>query len=140
MPNYWVMRVDHEENTAFLWKELRDGRLRQGWGWDTEQDLRRIEQRLESGPLTEAQQKCWRGNRRLLDTQPDGIQHGDLVLTPHLPEYGRWSLSQVVGPYSFSIPPAEEDYGHILSVELLSGPSGVDQYAAGVSARLRSTM
>jgi hypothetical protein len=35
--------------------------------------------------LTEEQQDAWRGNRRMLGSEPDSIQNGDVVFVPHLP-------------------------------------------------------
>lgn len=31
MPRYWAIRTD-QARRAFIWTELLDGRLRQGWG------------------------------------------------------------------------------------------------------------
>ena len=145
MTRYWVIRTD-KAKTEYVAGELAQGRLRQGWGWADEQDLRRHRRRpARAGrPLTDAQKNTWRGNRRLLDTEPDGVRQGDLVLLPHQPRLGSWSLVRVAGPYrwehpaelnSFDMP----DYGHILPVEMVS-TRPIHPFEDAVSARLRQTM
>jgi hypothetical protein len=141
MPRYWIMRVDHREAKNFLWNELKAGRLRQGWGYREDQNLDTIAARKKKGAaLTDEQQDTWRGNRRMLGSEPDSIQKDDIVLVPHLPEDRHWSIARVVGPYRFEIPNAPKDYGHILPVELLSEDRPVGFHAKGVAAELRQTM
>lgn len=140
MTSYWVMRTNRSED-QFLSKELAQGRLRQGWGWLAEQDLDAIRRaRVDNLTLSDAQRQCWRGNRRMLHTEPDGIRTGDIVLVPHLPKEGMWSVTRVAGPYRFEIDGRLKDYGHILPVASLSGDSPVHPYEESVSARLRETM
>jgi hypothetical protein len=140
MLRYWVMRVDRDAK-PFLWDELKAGRLRQGWGYEDDQDLEVIAKRKAKGAkLSDHQQDTWRGNRRMLASEDDSIQQGDIVLVPHLPEEQHWSVVRVVGPYSYDIAKKHDDYGHILPVELLSGDHPVSFYAEGVAAGLRQTM
>lgn len=76
MPRYFVVRTD-KRRAAFIRKELEAGRLRQGWGWQPEQDIRLIRRKLdEGGSLTAEETAAWR-NRRLLDTERDGLKLGD---------------------------------------------------------------
>ncbi len=52
----------------FIWAEVRHGRLRQGWGWMEEQDLRRIAARRQAGAdLTGKEVAAWPAHR-MLDT------------------------------------------------------------------------
>jgi hypothetical protein len=37
--NYWCYRINKDE-VEFFWNELKEDRLRQGWGWLKGQDLR----------------------------------------------------------------------------------------------------
>jgi hypothetical protein len=141
MARYWAMRVDHREASAFLWSELNEGRLRQGWGYRDDQNLETIAARkAKGGQLGDHQRDTWRGNRRMLGSEPDSIAKGDLILVPHMPRYGRWSLVRVVGPYSFAIPESPRDYGHVLPVELLSRHRAINPHEPAVSASLRQTM
>ena len=93
--------------------------------------------------LDEEEASVWR-NHRLLDTEPDGVKAGDVLLLPNLPDDGRWVLARVTGPYDFNIPPALKDYGHIVPVEVLRDNAGkiavVDPDNEHVDARLRATM
>lgn len=136
-----MMRVDHREARDFLWGELQAGRLRQGWGYQQDQDLTVIAGRKREGTaLSPAQQDTWRGNRRMLPSEDDSIQVGDIILVPHLPKDRHWSVARVVGPYSYQIPSEQRDYGHILPVELVSGKTPVSFLATPVAAGLRQTM
>ena len=49
--------------------------------------------------LNEDQRNTWRGNRRLLETEPAGVKSGDFVLVPHLPRHGTWSIARVSSLY-----------------------------------------
>ena len=103
----------------FIWAEVRRGRLRQGWGWMEEQDLRRIAARRQAGAdLTAEEVAAWPGHR-MLGTEPASMRFDDLVVTQNLPRQGRLSVCRIIGPYDFGIPGSPEDYGHILPVELL---------------------
>lgn len=140
MAGYWVMRTD-KDAASFLWQELEEGRLRQGWGHDPSQNLDVIASQLRGGQqLTSDQAICWRGNRRMLPSEADGIRQSDVVIVPHLPRQGSWSVVRVNGPYRFEIAESERDYGHILPVELLTARRPVNPYEEAVSARLRQTM
>jgi hypothetical protein len=144
MTRYWVVRTD-KAKTEYVAGELAQRRLRQGWGWTDEQDLRTIAADSQVGKaLTDAQKSTWRGNRRLLDSEPDGVRPGDLVLLPHQPSHGSWSLVRVSGPYRWEHPTELNsydmpDYGHILPVEMVS-TRPIHPFEDAVSARLRQTM
>jgi hypothetical protein len=144
MTRYWVIRTD-KAKTEYVAGELAQGRLRQGWGWTDEQDLRAIAADSKVGKaLNDAQKSTRRGNRRLLDSEPDGVRQGDLVLLPHQPALGSWSLVRVAGPYRWEHPTELNsydmpDYGHILPVEMVS-TRPIHPFEDAVSARLRHTM
>ena len=115
---YWAMRTS-VSGPDFIWAEVRRGRLRQGWGWTEEQDLRRISLRKQAGAsLDEEELAAWPA-RRMLGSEPDGIRLDDLVVTQNLPSQGRLSVCRVVGPYEFQVAKPQGDYGHILPVELV---------------------
>lgn len=140
MASYWVIRTD-KKATDFLWRELEEGRLRQGWGFDLSQNLVVIRDAVSRGePLSAWQASTWRGNRRLLDSEPDAVRVGDIVVAPHLPRRGEWSVARVSGRYKFDIPSSKGDYGHILPVDLLTVSRPVNPYEMAVSAKLRQTM
>jgi len=146
MTRYWALRTD-QERRSFIWSELRAGRLRQGWGYAPELDLELLaEMRRQGGRLAKYQQEAWRGNRRLLPSQPGSMQVGDIVVFLHLPRYGVWSIARVTGGYRYRISAqgnavdGTPDYGHIRDVELLTDQRGVDPVREGVSDALRRSM
>lgn len=135
----WAVRTD-QNRRGDLWAELQAGRLRQGWGWDPEMDLEVIAERVAARePLTEWQRQAWE-NRRLLTSQHDGVQVGDLVVVLHMPEHRRFSLARVTAPYQFDGGQAFGDYGHILPVRLLSGGHGISYVDERLSERLKAAL
>lgn len=130
-------------------QELAARRLRQGWGYDPTQDLRSIAVKVAArAALTHTEAVAWR-SRRLLSTQPDGVQPGDVIILPNLPTQGRWVLCRVTGGYHFEISDRRNDddvfdYGHIVEVEAVRDAAGgiaiVEADNQVVDARLRSSM
>ena len=147
MRRYVVVRTD-KGRASFMLREFEQGRLRQGWGWLLSQDLRLLRAKVNAGQkLTAEEAAAWR-NRRLLDTEPDGLKTGDVVVVPNLPEQGRWVIARVAGPYTYAPPDPEAkvgaDYAHVVAVAPIRAPGGklavIDPDNAAVDARLRSTM
>ncbi len=121
----WMMRTDRS-NAEWLWSEVQEGRLRQGWGYAPTQELPLLRDRRERGePMSRDDDWAW-PNRRMLSDEPDGMQIGDLVLLPHLPREWRWSIIRITGPYRYNIDATHGDYGHILPVEILAADHGDD--------------
>ncbi|MEQ9498737.1 MAG: restriction endonuclease [Deltaproteobacteria bacterium] len=148
MVRYIAIRHDTTA-TAFFASELEQGRLRQGWGYRNEHDLRRVQERVRrKEELSPELQSVWR-NRRLLDSEHDGLQPGDLLLLPHVPQHGLWSIARVSGRYRFELSAVvseagTNDYGHIVPVEPFRDRDGciarVHPQNEYVDARLRTTM
>ncbi|MDI1436469.1 restriction endonuclease [Polyangium sorediatum] len=144
---YLVLRTDRTQR-AFLTRELEQGRLRQGFGWRREHDLRLLRDQVRAGKkLTEEEASVWR-NRRLLDTEPDGLKPGNVLILPNLLDQGRWALARVKGAYEYApiVAPGREgpDYGHIIAVDPIRTPAGkvasVEAENTHVDAELRATM
>jgi len=91
---YWAMRTS-ESQRSFIWAEVRRGRLRQGWGWEEEQDLQIVQRQLNAREqLTKAQREAWPA-RKMLGASQDGIEIGDLIVTQNLPREGHVSVCRV---------------------------------------------
>lgn len=136
---YWAMRTSGH-HLDFVWAELKAGRLRQGWGWAEEQDLRRIaERRRAKAELSSAELQAWRAHR-MLATESAGMRVGDLVVTQNLPRQGRISVCRVAGAYYFEMPTSAypEDLGHVLPVKLLV--KDIDRRDGQVSEALRQAI
>ena len=89
---YVVMRTDKNVK-PFILAELSEGRLRQGWGYRAELNLKLLRKKIDSGKkLTDEEAAAWR-NRRLLDTEPDGLKPGDIIILPNILEQGLWVLA-----------------------------------------------
>ena len=144
---YWAMRTGAKKSSDihnFLNEELfSKGRLRQGWGWNPDQDLRKMrEVWRETGKLNDAQNAA-NGNRFMLDGDPpnDHMNVDDIVLVLNMPYNGLFTLCRITGPYEYSIPLEEDlnNFGHILPVEVLT-PNGVANSHELVDAGLRRSM
>lgn len=143
---YTVVRTDRDHRD-FIQQELALGRLRQGWGSRPDDDLRLLSKKKSAQKLNEHEARVWR-NRRLLDSEPDGLKPGDVVVLPNLPEQGQWTLARVTGGYDFSpvlLPGlSHPDYGHIVAVTPIREPGGqlaiVEADNHHVDARLRASM
>lgn len=148
---YWALRTDRF-NKALLFSELRAGRLRQGWGNHPSQDLRLVQAEIAKGGkwwarLSEKQNEVLR-HLKMLSSAEDGMKVGDLILAPNMPEDGYFVIAEVAGDYFYQ--PLElskkqdvwgtgKDYGHVVPVRLITD-KGIDKYADGVDAKIRSTL
>ena len=136
--NCWAMRTsrDSEEHRRFLYAELLDGRLRQGWGWNESQDLRRLED-------------LWANREELSDIQKDAAKHwrmgnggknymqvDDLVAVLNVPGDGLFTICRITGDYDYQIAREFGDFGHVRPVEVLT-PKGVSNDHDLVNANLR---
>lgn len=148
---YWAVRTDRS-NRAILLDELRQGRLRQGWGYEAGQDLRLIHgEILRGGKWWErlsATQKDVLPHLRMLPSAEDSVQLGDWVVTPNLPEDGMFLVAEVIGEYYYEplkltrdtdVNNVGQDYGHVLPVRVLTA-KGINRYADAVAADLRGSV
>ena len=137
--NCWAMRTSRhsEKHRIFLDNELRSGRLRQGWGWEESQDLRRLAELWANGrELDDAQEKAARHWRMGNGHGVAYMQVGDLVAVPNMPNDGHFTICRIAGDYYFEIAQDFEDFGHVRPVEVLT-PMGVANNHDLVHAGLR---
>lgn len=114
--NYWGFRTHWRNSEAhkFLCKEVKEGRLRQGWGW------------LEGQKLPECKEDC--GAKRNLPIY-NKVKKGDYLLIPHVPSYNMVTIVRAKEDFStgYKYEIAEQkateknkgfkDYGHIFPIE-----------------------
>ncbi len=118
---------------SYLWAEAVEGRLRQGWGAADEQNLYVIAEAVRNGRRLSAHQQEARRALRMVSSWPGRMQVGDIVVAPHLPQYGRLSVFRIVGAYEWSLGPAltwGERFGHVLQVELIE--QDIDRHGRGL--------
>lgn len=125
MANYWGYRID-TNYIDFFNNELHAGRLRQGWGWEDGQDLRRMK----------VDDSAW-GNCRMFNE----VKRGDRLLVPRLPNWDSVAVVEAtedwnVG-YQYEIDENLGDYGHIFPAILICS---FNRYSPDVSAGIRSTL
>ena len=69
--HYWGYRICNEAS-SFFYEELKEGRLRQGWGYNSGQDLRCLT--YDEGA---------RKNLRMFEE----VKKGDILLVPRIPSW-----------------------------------------------------
>jgi len=110
---FWNIYV---ESQSYFWSEIKEGKLRQGWGYDEKLDLRKLnEKRTNNLILDEKEQQAWdRCNHMLLY-----IKQGDLIAVKNVPSREQFTIVRVTGDYDFKIGDIG-DFGHILPVQVLN--------------------
>jgi hypothetical protein len=122
--NYWCYRIDNNY-PEFFWKELVDGRLRQGWGWHKGQDLNNFKKDEGAGR-----------NRPMLN-----VEKGDILLIPHLPDWDDIAIVEATEnwneKYKFEIDKDMGDYGHIFPAHYIKKFTRNNEHVTG---NIRSTL
>lgn len=142
---YWVFRqqTDDEKVRNLLFRELREGRLRQGWGWRPDFDIR-----LESfiGNY-QAETDCDKPRaQRVLNKLLDMLRvaEGDILVIPKQPSRDCFTITRAAKKdgevYSFGSPPeGEDDFRHVVHID----PGSVRIYnfhSANVATVIRSRL
>ena len=134
----WVLKAFEEKDgrrgpsIEGVFDELRHGRARIGWSYDDDLDLRII--RDKGGDLNEAQEAATKCLPFLTK-----MEKGDVILYPHQPEEGKFSIVRVTGEYDYDDGLENGDFRSVRPCELVSG-SPVDMYDEIVTASLRERM
>ena len=150
--NYYVFRVDYDEQFSFIRAELLQGRLRQGWG-GFGMDIRNslddfLAARVNNwGAFSNARRNRTRDYhigkyynlRKMLK-----IEIGDLIVIPKLsvdnPYVGNYFTGvRCTKEYDFYVPANVGDFGHIIGVEILfSCPYDFNFSAQTISGKFQS--
>ena len=125
--HYWGYRID-VKNQDFFFKELEQGRLRQGWGYDKNQEL----------PDTKDS-----GARKNLSMYHN-VKKGDILLIPRLPDWGSVAIAEATEDwddkekgYKFEIDDEKKDYGHIFPAKYIGC---FNRHGKDVSGNIQSTL
>ena len=122
--HYWGYRID-VKNQDFFFKELEQGRLRQGWGYAENQKL----------PETEDS-----GARKNLSMHHN-VKKGDILLIPRLPDWGSVAIAEAAEDwnegYKFEIDDEKKDFGHIFPARYIGC---FNRHGKDVSGNIQSTL
>lgn len=126
---YLCFRIDTGQSPDFYNRQLKEhGRLRQGWGWSDDQDLRKI------GELVPKEQKP---NLKMFNQ----VKQGDIILVPRIPKWPFVTIARAtedwdVG-YLFEIDDKLGDFGHCFPAEY---DTHFDRHDDDVLGDLRTTL
>lgn len=126
---YWCFRIDTWRSPDFYADQLeKHGRLRQGWGWSDDQDLRKI---VEPVP------KDQKPNLKMFNE----VKKGDIILVPRTPQWPFVTIARAtedwnVG-YHFEIDAELKDFGHCFPAEY---DTHFDRHDDDVRGDLRTTL
>lgn len=128
--NYWGYRID-VKNQDFFFKELEQGRLRQGWGY------------AENQKLPDTKDSDARKNLSMYNN----VKKGDILLIPRLPDWGSVAIAEAAEDwdnkekgYRFEIAKLDdgnEDYGHIFPANYIGC---FNRHGKDVSGNIQSTL
>lgn len=122
--HYWGYRID-VKNQDFFFKELEQGRLRQGWGYDKNQEL----------PDTKDS-----GAKKNLSMYKN-VKKGDILLIPRLPDWGSVAIAEAAEDwnegYKFEIDDEKKDFGHIFPARYIGC---FNRHGKDVSGNIQSTL
>ena len=119
---YWGYRICNE-SADFFNKELLEGRLRQGWGYDLGQDLRNLT--IDDGA---------RKNLKMYNE----VKKGDILLIPRIPSWDDITLAEATDDwskgYEYNIPEDLGDFGHIFPARFVKD---INRYSPNVTDKIR---
>ena len=125
--NYWGYRID-VKNQDFFFKELEQGRLRQGWGY------------AENQKLPDTKDSDARKNLSMYNN----VKKGDILLIPRLPDWGSVAIAEAAEDwnneekgYRFEIDDEKKDFGHIFPANYIGC---FNRHGKDVSGNIQSTL
>ena len=122
--HYWGYRID-VKNQDFFFKELEQGRLRQGWGY------------AENQKLPDTKDSDARKNFSMYNN----VKKGDILLIPRLPDWGSVAIAEAIEDwnkgYKFEIDDKKKDFGHIFPAEYRGC---FNRHGKDVSGNIQSTL
>ncbi len=148
--NYFVFRVNYDEDFDFIWTELAKGILRQGWGAPgmridapKEQFISAWKERWPVGATDETAEARMKRKYNNLHIMTE-MKAGDLIVIPKLSMEHNYvdsffTIVRCVKPYNFSFADGYDDFGHYLTVtHLLSCPYDYDGSSQTICAKFNA--
>lgn len=122
-----VIRTDDEQKD-WLWGEISQGRLRQGWGCSGLQlieDGNIISYELWSKNYLDVSKNIYKKditsdeilNKYRIMRNMINLVDDDIVIIPKMPNRDEFTIAKVKGTYFFDLPPNTDDYGHIIPLD-----------------------
>ncbi len=113
--NCWFWNIDQSEQKYFT-DELKNGKLRQGWGYHEKLDLRKLKKKISVGDaLDSEEQATWSRCGYMVEA----IRLCDLIVVKNVPDRDKFTIVKVVGLYDFTLGNGE-DYEHVLPIETVA--------------------
>ena len=117
----WFTVFRTAENDGWLYRELTEGRLRQGWG-ASGLGLMNADGPVDKTHWEAAHRRLpGKGNptpkrfailRRMLD-----MERGSIAVVPKMPEWNQLTIALVSGDYRFEVDDDRDELGHIAPVD-----------------------
>ena len=118
--NWFTVFRTAENRVEWLYEELTEGRLRQGWGasgFDLETaDDRRVEKTQWEATYKAHWEEDPSPMRFAILTRMLDMKNGDVVVIPKMPERDQFTIARVSGRYRFEPEADLDDFGHIVPV------------------------
>ncbi len=120
-PDFFTVFRISEEEKGWIFKEITQGRLRQGWGANGFGLVSEDGTPVDKHQWEETYRKVWGEApspkrfailRRMLE-----LNKGDIVVVPKMPKWNEFTIARVSGRYSFDMTTGKEDFGHIVPVD-----------------------
>lgn len=126
MANVFIFRIAN--NIDFVKNEIKQGRLRQGWGNSCSElrgvsEEKWIELQCAKYPETEkdSNQEYYKKRYKLLIKMLE-IKEGDILIIPKTPEYNKFTICRASGEYTFCKPDSFDidDFYHVIPIDINS--------------------
>ena len=117
---FTIFRTD-VDNVAWLYKELTEGRLRQGWGAPGFSLKTAGGRPIEKEQWEERYRTEWEQNpsprRFAILSRMLEVKKEDVVVVPKMPEWNQFTIGRVKEGYRFEADEVRGDFGHIVTVQ-----------------------
>ena len=121
IPDWFTIFRTDEDERIWLYEELCEGRLRQGWGAHGLTLKTADGQRVEKTHWEATYKEHWKEDpspkRFVILARMLEMQDGSAVVLPKMPEWNLFTIARVGGGYRFDTHADRDDYGHIVPID-----------------------